>query len=57
MYDQSPQEMATLIEEFLDENLLNIVGGCCGPTPDHIRLIAEAAVKAKPRILENQIKV
>lgn len=49
-YDQSPQEMATLIEQFLDQNLVNIVGGCCGTTPDHIRLIADAAAKAKPRI-------
>lgn len=53
-YDQSPQEMAALIEQFLDQNLVNIVGGCCGTTPDHIRLIAQAAAKAKPRI--SQIK-
>ncbi|MGA0374391.1 MAG: homocysteine S-methyltransferase family protein [Flavobacteriaceae bacterium] len=49
-YDQSPQEMATLIEQFLNQNLVNIVGGCCGTTPDHIRLIADAASNAKPRI-------
>ena len=49
-YDQSPQEMAALIEQFLDQNLVNIVGGCCGTTPDHIRLIVDAAAKAKPRI-------
>ena len=48
-YDQTPQEMAVLIEQFLDQNLINIVGGCCGTTPDHIRLIAEVASKAKPR--------
>jgi 5-methyltetrahydrofolate--homocysteine methyltransferase len=53
-YDQSPQEMAALIDQFLDQNLVNIVGGCCGTTPDHIRLIAQAAAKAKPRI--SQIK-
>ena len=49
-YDQSPQEMAALIDQFLDQKLVNIVGGCCGTTPDHIRLIANAAAKAKPRI-------
>lgn len=48
-YDQTPQEMAVLIKQFLDQNLINIVGGCCGTTPDHIRLIAEVASKAKPR--------
>ena len=48
-YDQTPQEMAALIEQFLDQNLINIVGGCCGTTPDHIRLIAKVASKAKPR--------
>ncbi len=49
-YDQSPEEMAALIDQFIDQNLVNIVGGCCGTTPDHIRLIAEAAAKAKHRI-------
>jgi 5-methyltetrahydrofolate--homocysteine methyltransferase len=42
--------MAALIDQFLDQKLVNIVGGCCGTTPDHIRLIANAAAKAKPRI-------
>ena len=49
-YDQSPQEMAALIKQFLYQNLVNIVGGCCGTTPDHIRLIVDAVAKAKPRI-------
>lgn len=48
-YDQSPDEMALQIEEFLKEGLVNIVGGCCGTTPDHIRKIAEVASKFKPR--------
>ena len=56
-YDQSPQEMVTLIEQFIDQNLVNIVGGCCGTTPDHIRLIAAAAAKAKPRIPQITINV
>ncbi len=48
-YDQSPDEMAIQIEEFLKEGLVNIVGGCCGTTPDHIKKIAEVASKFKPR--------
>jgi 5-methyltetrahydrofolate--homocysteine methyltransferase len=48
-YDQTPEEMAVLVEEYLKEGLVNIVGGCCGTTPDHIKLIAEVAKKYKPR--------
>jgi 5-methyltetrahydrofolate--homocysteine methyltransferase len=48
-YDQSPAEMGAQMEEFLKEGLVNIVGGCCGTTPDHIRVIAEVAKKYKPR--------
>ena len=48
-YDQSPDEMAEQIEEFLKEGLVNIVGGCCGTTPEHIKKIAEVASRFKPR--------
>jgi 5-methyltetrahydrofolate--homocysteine methyltransferase len=48
-YDQTPNQMAEQIEEYLKEGLVNIVGGCCGSTPDHIKLIAEVAKKYKPR--------
>ncbi len=48
-YDQSPEEMGKEMEEFLKEGLVNIVGGCCGTTPDHIRVISEVAKKYKPR--------
>lgn len=50
-YDQSPAEMAMEVEEYLKEGLVNIVGGCCGTTPDHIRAIAEMAKKYKPRVV------
>lgn len=50
-YDQTPEEMAAQIEEYLKEGLINIVGGCCGSTPDHIRLIAQVAKKYSPRKL------
>ena len=49
-YDQSPEEMQELIEEYLKQNVVNIIGGCCGTTPEHIRLIAEVAKKYPPRI-------
>lgn len=48
-YDQSPEEMASQIEVFLKEGFLNIVGGCCGTTPDHIRAIADVTSKYSPR--------
>lgn len=48
-YDQTPEEMQQLIREYLQENLVNIIGGCCGTTPEHIKLIAEVAKEFKPR--------
>lgn len=48
-YDQTPEEMRDLIEKYLKENLINIIGGCCGSTPEHIQLIAEVASKHQPR--------
>ncbi len=48
-YDETPEQMADQINEFLQEGLVNIVGGCCGTTPEHIRLIADAAKEVKPR--------
>jgi 5-methyltetrahydrofolate--homocysteine methyltransferase len=48
-YDQTPQEMSDQVEEYMKEGLVNIVGGCCGSTPDHIRKIAVTAKKYKPR--------
>ena len=48
-YDESPEDMAVQIEVFLKENLINIIGGCCGTTPDHISAIAEIATKYEPR--------
>jgi 5-methyltetrahydrofolate--homocysteine methyltransferase len=51
-YDQTPEEMAAQIEEYLKEGLVNIVGGCCGSTPEHIKAIARVASKYKPRTME-----
>lgn len=48
-YDLSPNEMANIIEEFAKEGFFNIIGGCCGTTPEHIKAIAEIAEKHKQR--------
>jgi len=48
-YDESPETMAAQIAGFASDGLVNIVGGCCGSTPDHIRAIAEAVRNIKPR--------
>jgi 5-methyltetrahydrofolate--homocysteine methyltransferase len=48
-YDESPEHMSGLLEEWAKDGLINIVGGCCGTTPDHIRAIAAAVCKYKPR--------
>jgi 5-methyltetrahydrofolate--homocysteine methyltransferase len=48
-YDETAEEMAEQIEEYLKRNLINIIGGCCGSTPEHIKAIAEVAAKYKPR--------
>src|SRR5690606_30884730 len=44
-YDQSPEEMQQLIADYLNEDLVQIIGGCCGTNPEHIRLIAEVVQK------------
>ena len=51
-YDETPAIMAKQIKEFLDENIINIIGGCCGTTPDHIKAIADLAKQYEPRPLE-----
>jgi 5-methyltetrahydrofolate--homocysteine methyltransferase len=50
-YDESPKAMAAQVEEFCKEGLVNILGGCCGTTPEHIKAIAEMAAKYEPRKL------
>lgn len=48
-YDESPQEMAVQIEEWASSGFLNIIGGCCGTTPEHIQAIADRVAKYPPR--------
>jgi 5-methyltetrahydrofolate--homocysteine methyltransferase len=50
-YDESPEYMARVIKDFAQHGLLNMVGGCCGTTPDHIRAIANTVKDLKPRVV------
>ncbi len=55
-YDETPEEMAATLREFATSGLLNLVGGCCGTTPAHIRAIAEAVRGLPPRRLPHLLK-
>ncbi len=50
-YDQGANEMADQVRDFMKEGMLNILGGCCGTTPDHIRALAQMAENFSPRKL------
>lgn len=50
-YDQTPEEMGSLVGAWAEDGLVNVVGGCCGTTPDHIRAIAEAVARKAPRAI------
>ena len=51
-YDETPEQMAAQIKEYLDKGLVNIIGGCCGTTPPHINAISELVKEYKPRPFE-----
>ena len=52
-YDESPEHMAACLSEFAASGIVNIVGGCCGTTPEHIRAIADAVRGKPPRAVPN----
>ncbi len=52
-YDQTAEEMQSLVRKYLEERVVNIIGGCCGTTPEHIGLIAEIAAEFSPRKVPN----
>ena len=56
-YDQGPDEMASLIKEFAESGLVNMVGGCCGTSPAHIKAIADAVQGIQPRTLVEKTEV
>ncbi|EAV46654.1 B12-dependent methionine synthase [Methylophilales bacterium HTCC2181] len=53
-FDEKPQDTSLLLKDFADSGFINIAGGCCGTTPDHIRAIAEEVKSIKPRIVPIQ---
>ena len=55
-YDQGANEMADQVRDFLREGMLNILGGCCGTTPDHIKALAKMAAEFKPRKIEEELE-
>jgi 5-methyltetrahydrofolate--homocysteine methyltransferase len=54
-YDETPEDMAGMLREFAEAGLLNLVGGCCGTTPEHIRAIGDAVAGLPPRTLPGTI--
>ncbi|MEE9362996.1 MAG: homocysteine S-methyltransferase family protein [Cellulophaga sp.] len=54
-YDETAEEMAEQIEEYLKRDLINIIGGCCGTTPEHISAISDLANKYEPRLLKVEV--
>ncbi len=56
-YDETPEEMAATLKEFAESGLLNMVGGCCGTTPAHIKAIAEAVAGIAPRRLPRPLEL
>jgi 5-methyltetrahydrofolate--homocysteine methyltransferase len=54
-YDESPEQMASQIKQYLEKQLVNIIGGCCGTTPPHIKAIADLARNYEPRPFQNEL--
>ncbi|WP_291986363.1 methionine synthase [Luteitalea sp.] len=55
-YDETPEQMAGVLAGFAREGLLNLVGGCCGTTPDHIRAMAQACEGVTPRVVPTDLR-
>lgn len=55
-YDQGANEMADQVRDFLKEGMLNILGGCCGTTPEHIKALAKMAAEFRPRKIEEELE-
>ncbi len=55
-YDEKPEQMAGQVKEYVEKNLINIIGGCCGTTPEHIKAIAELVKNYEPRKLKISVE-
>ena len=53
-YDETPDSIAKFAKEWSNSNYINIIGGCCGTTPEHIKLMSETVMNKKPRILKER---
>ncbi|MBI35360.1 MAG: 5-methyltetrahydrofolate--homocysteine methyltransferase [Flavobacteriales bacterium] len=53
-YDETPEDMSSQIKEYLENNIINIIGGCCGTTPEHIKEMVILSEKYKPRKIQEQ---
>ncbi len=53
-YDETPKEMATTLKRYAEESIVNIVGGCCGTTPEHLAAIGQVIAGARPRTVRNR---
>jgi len=56
-YDESAKQMAAIVEDYMKEGLVNLIGGCCGTTPEHIKILSELAAKYKPRVIPTNEKL
>ena len=56
-YDESAKQMAAIVEDYMKDGLVNIIGGCCGTTPEHIKILSELAAKYKPRVIPTNEKL
>lgn len=55
-YDETPEQMAEQINEYMKAGVVNVIGGCCGTTPEHIAAIANVAAQYQPRQIQNQLE-
>jgi len=55
-YHETPEILAAKMQRFLDQGWVNVVGGCCGTTPEHIRLLAQMAARCKPRVASAPVR-
>lgn len=55
-FDETPEVTSSLVDEFASAGLVNLVGGCCGTTPEHIKAIADRVANRKPRAWPGQYK-
>ena len=53
-YDETPDSIAKFAKEWSDSNYINIIGGCCGTTPEHIKLMSKVVMNKKPRVLKKK---